>query len=250
MSKERLDTLLVKKGFFETRTRASSEVMAGRVLVNGVKCEKPGTKFLPEVKLEVCTPGNPYVSRGGLKMAGAFNELGFSFKGKVVLDVGASTGGFTHFALCHGAEKVYAVDVGYGQLDWSLRRDSRVINLERINARYLDLEELEETPHIATVDVSFISLQKIIPVLAKIGIKEIVALVKPQFEAGREDVGKKGVVSDPEVHREVLSSITSFSREQGYVLEGVAFSGVKGPKGNVEYFIYLRGDRKSPSGSV
>jgi len=239
LSRERLDAVLVKRGFFDARSRAASEVMSGRVLVNGEKCEKPGTRISDDVDITVLSSSNPYVSRGGLKLAGAHRDLGFSFKEKVVLDTGASTGGFTHYALEQGAAKVYAVDVGYGQLDWSLRNDQRVINLERTNARYLREEDLQERPDMAIIDVSFISLEKIIPVVQEIAVSEIIALVKPQFEAGKEMVGRKGVVREAEVHRQVLQRLIIFAGERGYFLRGITFSRLQGPRGNIEYFIYL-----------
>ncbi len=239
MSKERLDAELVKRGFFDARSRAASEIMSGKVLVNGKKCEKPGTRISADAKINLLAPANPYVSRGGLKLAGAYREFGFFLEGKVVIDIGASTGGFTHFALEHGASRIYAVDVGYGQLEWQLRNNPAVVNMERTNARYLLPEDLEELPDLALVDVSFISLEKIIPVLAKLEAGEMVLLVKPQFEAGKEEVGKKGVVRDVQVHREVLRRIIAFGREQGYRLKGAVPSPLPGPQGNVEFFVYL-----------
>lgn len=239
VEKKRLDILVLESGLVSHRNRARAEIMAGNVLVNGRVCDKPGTMVAAESEVSLLPERNPYVSRGGLKIEGAAADLGFSFEGKIVLDAGASTGGFTDFALRHGAVKVYAVDVGYGQLDWNLRNDSRVVNLERTNIRYLRKETIGETPDIATVDLSFISLKKIIPVLMEIGIPEIIALIKPQFEAGRDKVGKRGVVRDPEVHRQVVNGIIEFGKSLGLKVKGVAPSRLKGPRGNVEFFIYF-----------
>ncbi len=186
--------MAVEAGIFTHNHRARAEIMAGNVLVNGLVCDKPGTMVPVESKISLLPVSNPYAGRGGLKIEGAAGDLGFNFEGKVVLDAGASTGGFTDYALRHGAVKVYAVDVGYGQLDWKLRQDPRVVNMERTNIRYLHREALGEIPDIATIDLSFISLKKAIPVLVEIGIPEIVVLVKPQFEAAREKVERGGVV--------------------------------------------------------
>ncbi len=237
--RKRLDILVVESGLVSHRNRARAEIMAGNVLVNGLLCDKPGTMVAAESEISLLPGRNPYVGRGGLKIEGAAADLGFSFEGKTVLDAGASTGGFTDFALRHGAVKVYAVDVGYGQLDWKLRQDPRVVNLERTNIRYLRKETIGEVPDIATVDLSFISLKKVLPVLTEIGIPEIIALIKPQFEAGREKVGKKGVVRDPEVHRQVVNDIIEFGKSRGLELKGVAPSRLKGPRGNIEFFVYF-----------
>ncbi|NLI69906.1 MAG: TlyA family RNA methyltransferase [Firmicutes bacterium] len=239
VKKKRLDILAVDAGFFTHSRRARAEIMAGNVLVNGLVCDKPGTMVPVESEIALLPPENPYVGRGGLKIEGAARDLNFSFEGKVVLDAGASTGGFTDYALRHGAAKVYAVDVGYGQLDWKLRQDPRVINMERTNIRHLRREDLGEIPDIATVDLSFISLKKVIPVLVEIGIPEIVVLVKPQFEAARGKVEKGGVVRDPEVHQQVVNDIIEFGESLGLEHGGMARSRLKGPRGNLEFFLYF-----------
>jgi len=200
-SKKRLDLLLVEKNLIATRSRAKAEIMAGNVLVNGIKRDKPGEAVSSGAKIEILATQNPYVSRGGLKLEKALHEFGLNLENKIVLDIGASTGGFTHCVLKHGAQKVYALDVGYGQLDWKLRHEPRIVNLERFNVRHLKREDLQELPHLATIDVSFISLRLVLPVVASLFIPEIVCLVKPQFEAKPAQVGKKGVVKNAAVHR-------------------------------------------------
>ncbi len=239
VEKKRLDILIVDQGLIAPRSRARTEIMSGKVLVDGRVCDKPGTLVKLTSTITLLPGKNPYVSRGGLKLEGAFEDLTLSFKDKIVLDAGASTGGFTDFALQQGALKVYAVDVGYGQLEWKLRQDSRVVNMERTNIRYLNKEDLAETPHIALADVSFISLKWVLPVFSHIGIPEIVVLVKPQFEAGRENVGKNGVVRDPEVHRQVMDNIRNFAAELNFKIRGTAASRLKGPRGNIEFFLHL-----------
>lgn len=239
-NKKRLDQFLVEKGFFEQRSRARAEVMAGKVMLDEKICDKPGTMVSDSSAIKILSPDNPYVSRGGMKLAGAAEDLPIDFNGKVVLDVGASTGGFTDFILQNGASKVYSVDVGYGQLEWKLRQDPRVINMERTNIRYLKPEDLPEVPDIAVVDVSFISLRKVLPVLIELGVQEIVALVKPQFEAGKEKVGKKGVVRDSSVHQEVLEEIINFAAKLNLEAQGTVPSRLKGPQGNTEFFVYWK----------
>ncbi len=238
VAKKRLDLFLVEKGLVAHRNRARAEIMCGNVRVDGKVCTKPGTNVSSSSEIEILQDESPYVSRGGLKLAGAAKDLGFNFQSKIVLDAGASTGGFTDFALHQGALKVYAIDVGYGQLDWNLRQSSRVVVIERTNIRYLKPEHLAEVPDIATVDVSFISLQKILPVLAHVGIPEIIALIKPQFEVGKDKVGKKGVVKDPAVHREVIKEIENFAAGLNLQLMGTTVSCLKGPQGNTEFFMY------------
>ncbi len=237
--KERLDNLLVSKGYCSNRSRARALIMTGKVFVDGKRVDKAGCPVQSSSDIQV-KEEIPYVSRGGLKLEKALKEFKVSLKGKIVIDVGASTGGFTHCALKNGAEKVYAVDVGYGQLAWSLRNDPRVVNMERTNIRYLNPELLQDTPEIATVDVAFISLKHIFPILRLTGIKNIIALIKPQFEAGKEKVGKKGVVKNPEVHREVIIRVVKDAEKQGYALKELIFSPIKGPQGNIEYLALFK----------
>lgn len=240
--KIRLDVLLTEKGFQESRQRAQATIMSGLVYVNGQRVDKPGTAVDPEAEIEVRGSTLRYVSRGGLKLEKAMDVWPIELKGKICMDVGASTGGFTDCMLQNGAAKVYAVDVGYGQLAWSLRSDGRVVCLERTNARYLDRETIPEEPEFSSVDVSFISLKLILPAIAGV-LKdggEAVCLVKPQFEAGREKVGKKGVVRNPAVHREVLEQFLEHARESGFTVLDLSWSPVRGPEGNIEYLGWLR----------
>jgi len=241
MRKQRLDAFLAEHGYFESRSKAQAAIMAGQVLVNEQKIDKPGTLVRDDVKVRLLGQKLRYVSRGGLKLEKALQVFPISVEGRVMADVGASTGGFTDCALQNGAAKVYAIDVGYGQLDWKLRTDSRVVNMERTNARLLSEESLPEKVSAASIDVAFISLDKILPALRNILAKDsfVLALVKPQFEAGRENVGKKGVVRDPEVHKDVLRNVIACASRNGYGVEGLAFSPVKGPEGNIEYLLYL-----------
>lgn len=241
MEKTRLDVLLVEKGYFETREKAKGSIMAGLVFIDLQKIDKAGTKVDPNANILVKGPSIPYVSRGGLKLEKAINTFAIDLKDNICIDVGASTGGFTDCMLMNGAKKVYAIDVGYGQLDYKLRKDDRVIVMERTNIRYVKPEELEDIADFASIDVSFISLKLVLPVV-KILIKdqaEIVALIKPQFEAGREKVGKKGVIRDKSVHIDVVREIVNFSKEIGFKVMDLTFSPVKGPEGNIEYLIYL-----------
>ena len=242
MKKERLDVLLVNRGMFESRAKAQAAVMAGQVLVNEQKIDKPGTPVAPEVTIRLLGNKLPYVSRGGLKLEKALQIFPISVEGKVVADIGASTGGFTDCALQNGAAKVYAIDVGYGQLAWKLRNDERVVNMERTNVRYLEADSLPEQVDAATIDVAFISLDKILPAVHKILKPEgfVVALIKPQFEAGREKVGKKGVVRDPKVHLEVLESFLNHAKDNHFTVLGITYSPIRGPEGNIEYLGYLR----------
>lgn len=241
--KKRLDLLLVEKNLIATRSRARAEIMAGNVRVGGIKKDKPGEAISLQAEIEILTSRNPYVSRGGLKLEKALHEFGLNLEGKIILDVGASTGGFTHCALKHGAKHIYALDVGYGQLDWKLRNEPRVVNMERFNVRNLQKEHLPELPHLATIDVSFISLKLVIPVLAALFIPEIICLVKPQFEALPAQVGKKGVVRDAAVHRDVLKNVIEVALKRSYRVKGLTFSPLKGPQGNIEYFLYLREEK-------
>ena len=239
--KKRLDILVTERGLAESREKAKTFIMAGQVYVDGQKADKPGDTFSEDAAVEVRGKGLPYVSRGGLKLEKAMREFGLQLQGRTCMDIGASTGGFTDCMLQNGAQRVYSVDVGYGQLAWSLRTDPRVVNLERTNARYLTQEQVPEEIGFFSVDVSFISLTLILPavrpLLAEHG--QAVCLIKPQFEAGREKVGKKGVVRDKAVHEEVIEKIRSFALENGFSVLGLTFSPVKGPEGNIEYLIYL-----------
>ena len=241
MKKERLDVLLVNRGMFESRAKAQAAVMAGQVLVNEQKIDKPGTPVAPEVTIRLLGNKLPYVSRGGLKLEKALQIFPISVEGKVVADIGASTGGCTDCALQNGAAKVYAIDVGYGQLAWKLRNDERVVNMERTNVRYLEADSLPEQVDAATIDVAFISLDKILPAVHKILKPEgfVVALIKPQFEAGKENVGKKGVVRDAAVHEQVINNVISFAKSEGFGIAGLDFSPIKGPEGNIEYLLHL-----------
>ena len=241
VNKERLDVLLVKRGLAETREKAKTTLMAGLVLVHGQKIDKAGTMVKEDAELRVLGDALPYVSRGGLKLEKAMETFDISMEGKVAADIGASTGGFTDCALQRGAAKVFAIDVGYGQLAWKLRSDPRVVNMERTNIRYVRPEDIGELLDFASIDVAFISLTKVLEP-AKALLKatgEIVALIKPQFEAGRGNVGKKGVVRDPEVHRSVIREVLAYSREIGFFPQGLTFSPIKGPEGNIEYLVHL-----------
>lgn len=244
--KQRLDVLLVERGHVSSRERAKAVIMAGSVFVNGQREDKAGAAFdLEKIKtLEVKGDKLPYVSRGGLKLEKALQVFPISVSGKVCMDIGASTGGFTDCMLQNGAKKVYAVDVGQGQLDWKIRSDERVLCMERTNFRYLTLADISEKPDFASCDVSFISLTKILlparNVLQDAG--EMVCLIKPQFEAGREKVGKKGVVRDRGVHLEVIAKVMDFAADIGFRIAGLSFSPIKGPEGNIEYLLYLQKD--------
>jgi len=242
MEKVRLDILLVNQGLAQSRERAKAIIMAGKVLVNEQKVDKPGAMVPVDAKITMLGEDIGFVSRGGLKLAKAIKEFGLQLTGKVVADIGASTGGFTDCALQHGAAKVYAIDVGYGQLAWSLRTDPRVINMERTNIRYVTPVDLGELVDFISIDVSFISLTKVLPVtkaLLRPG-GEMVVLIKPQFEAGREYVGKKGVVRDPAIHIAVISKIVDYARAEGLTPLALTYSPIKGPEGNIEYLLYLR----------
>ena len=242
MTKERLDKLLVDRGIVQSRERARAMIMAGKVAVEGRRIDKPGVQINVEARLQLQGGDSSYVSRGGEKMEGALKAFGIDPKGMVVMDVGASTGGFTDCILQKGAEKVYAVDVGYGQLAWKLQKDGRVVNLERRNIRYLRREEVEEEIDLILIDTSFISVEKflrhLLGFLKKGGA--ILGLLKPQFEVGRGEVGKGGVVRDEALHEKVIDRISQFSRGLGLKILGVAESPLLGPKGNKEFFIYLK----------
>ncbi|GIO42942.1 TlyA family RNA methyltransferase [Paenibacillus apis] len=241
--KERIDVLLVEQGFFESREKAKAAIMAGLVLSGSERIEKPGMKVPRDVPITVKGAVHPYVSRGGLKLEKALKQFDIELKGRVMLDIGASTGGFTDCALQHGASYVYAIDVGYNQLDWSLRNDPRVNVKERINFRYMTTAELDgPAPDFASIDVSFISLKMILPPLLELLQRpaDIAALIKPQFEAGREKVGKSGVVRDPKVHQEVLETVLNEAVSLGFTLEGLTFSPITGGEGNIEFLAHLR----------
>ncbi len=252
MAKERLDVLLVKRGLVESREKAKTTLMAGLVLVDGQKIDKAGTMVKEDAELRILGNALPYVSRGGLKLEKALEVFGISLAGRVMADIGASTGGFTDCALQNGASKVYAIDVGYGQLAWKLRNDPRVVNMERTNIRYVRPEDIGELLDFASIDVAFISLEKVLEP-AKHLLKdagEIVALIKPQFEAGRGNVGKKGVVRDPEVHRQVIRAVAAYSRDIGFWPAGLTFSPVKGPEGNIEYLVRLAQSETGPDAAT
>lgn len=240
-NKKRLDILLVEKGFFASRERAKTTIMAGLILVDNRRIDKPGTEISTDAEIKVQGNPIPYVSRGGLKLAKALEQFQIKLQNKVVMDIGASTGGFTDCALQNGASKVYAIDVGYGQLAWSLRQDERVINLERTNIRNLAKEQVPDTIDFVSIDVSFISLLKVLTKAIELASDhaEILALIKPQFEAGKEKVGKKGVVKDPAVHSEVIHKVIAGAVDLGLIVKGLSFSPVKGPEGNIEYLLYL-----------
>ena len=237
--KTRLDVYLVEYGLAESREKAKRLIMAGQVYINNQKSDKAGDMVKEGDRVEVRGKKLAYVSRGGLKLEKALKVFPISLSGKTCLDIGASTGGFTDCMLKSGAAKVYAVDVGYGQLAWSLRQDPRVVSMERTNFRYV--ESLPEEISFAACDASFISLKLLLPPAYRL-LKEggsMVCLIKPQFEAGREKVGKKGVVRDPEVHREVIEEVIAFAKEQQFLILGLSYSPIRGPEGNIEYLLYL-----------
>jgi len=240
--KERFDKLLVEKGIVQSRERARAFIMEGRVAVDGRILDKPGTRVAVDAQLQLREEDQTYVSRGGKKLEGALEAFGIDPRGMVVIDVGASTGGFTDCVLQKGARKVYAVDVGYGQLAWKLQKDPRVVNLERRNIRYLKREEIQERADLILVDTSFISIEKFLPHLLGF-LKEggdLVSLIKPQFEVGKGEVGKGGVVRDPALHQKVIERISQFSRRLGVKVLPVVESPLLGPKGNKEFFIHLK----------
>ncbi len=249
MSKTRLDVLLTDRGLAPSRERAKALIMAGTVYIGGVKAEKAGDMVPEDAAVEVRGEAIPYVSRGGLKLQKAIKAHQLDLTGAVCADIGASTGGFTDCMLQHGAKRVYAIDVGYGQLAWKLRTDERVVNLERTNIRYVTEEQIPELLDFGSIDVSFISLTLVLPVLYRLlrDGGEGICLVKPQFEAGKGKVGKKGVVREPEIHLEVLKKIFAFCGEVGLSVKGIHFSPIKGPEGNIEYLFYFK---KSPEPSV
>lgn len=249
-NKERLDVLLVEQNYYDSREKAKAAIMAGLVFADGERIDKAGTKVPRDAKITVKGAPHPYVSRGGLKLEKAIRTFGLDLSGTVVLDIGASTGGFTDCALQNGASAVYAVDVGYNQLDWSLRSDPRVHVMERTNFRYMQPGDLPgPAPTFATIDVSFISLRLMLPPLRQILAPggQTVALIKPQFEAGRDKVGKSGVVRDPDVHRDVLRSVTAFAVETGFAVKGLTYSPITGGEGNVEFLVWLGTNPQDPA---
>ncbi|UHA72886.1 TlyA family RNA methyltransferase [Paenibacillus sp. 481] len=240
-AKERIDVLLVEQAYFESREKAKAAIMAGLVLADQERIEKPGMKIPRTASITVKGAPHPYVSRGGLKLEKAIKAFDLAFEGTVMLDIGSSTGGFTDCALQNGASTVYAIDVGYNQLDWSLRNDERVIVMERTNFRYMEPEHLQgPQPDTATIDVSFISLKLILPPLKQLLHKpgRVIALIKPQFEAGRDKVGKSGVVREPSTHEQVLRQVLDFAAELGFKLEGLTYSPITGGEGNIEFLAY------------
>ena len=241
MKKERLDVLLQNKGLAESRTKAQAIIMEGLVFVAGQRVDKPGTPIDPTAEIEVRGKLCPYVSRGGLKLEKALDYFGVVPKDYVCSDSGASTGGFTDCLLQQGASKVFAIDVGYGQLDWKIRSDPRVVVMERTNIRYVTPEQLGEPLDLSVIDVSFISLKIVLPAVKALlkPTGQVVCLIKPQFEAGKDKVGKKGVVRDPATHREVLEQFIALAHEQGFCILGLTFSPVKGPEGNIEFLAHL-----------
>lgn len=240
--KERLDILLVNKGLAPSREKAKAYIMSGIVYVDGQKEEKAGSVFEESLLIEVRGKTLAYVSRGGLKLEKAIREFALDIKGKVCMDIGASTGGFTDCMLQNGAKKVYAVDVGHGQLDWKLRNDERVICMEKTNIRYVERKDIGEDIAFASIDVSFISLSKVLPALRELLTMdgEVIALIKPQFEAGRDKVGKKGVVRDKDTHIEVIESACTYAVSNGFCIKALTYSPIKGPEGNIEYLYHLK----------
>ena len=239
--KKRLDVLLVEQMYADTRSKAQAIIMAGQVYVNGQKADKPGTSYEETVQIEVRGVTCPYVSRGGLKLEKALRDFGVKPDGFVCSDSGASTGGFTDCLLQQGAKKVFAIDVGYGQLDWKIRSDERVVVMERTNIRYVTPEDLGEPLDLSVIDVSFISLKIVLPAIKALlkPTGQVLCLIKPQFEAGKEKVGKKGVVREPEIHKEVLDAFVETVTELGFTILGLTFSPVKGPEGNIEFLGHL-----------
>ena len=242
MKKVRLDQLVFDLGFTDSRERAKTTIMSGNVFVNGQRVDKPGTAVDPEAKIEVHGDALPFVSRGGFKLDKALKVFSVDPEGKLCIDCGASTGGFSVVLLQHGAARVYAVDVGYGQLAWKLRSDERVVNLERCNLRYISKEQIPEPLDLAVMDVSFISIRLVLPAVVQL-LKpgaDLICLIKPQFEAGREEVGKKGVVRDPNIHRQVIEACLSSARDCGYCVMGLDYSPIRGPEGNIEFLCWLK----------
>ncbi len=250
--KERLDVMLVNRGLATSREKAKAIIMSGIVFVDGQREDKAGSTFDEKVNIEVKGATLKYVSRGGLKLEKAMSHFDIALDSKVCMDVGSSTGGFTDCMLQNGAVKVYAVDVGHGQLDWKLRNDERVVCMEKTNIRYVTPDQIAEPPAFVSIDVSFISLTKVLGPVKELMTEtgEIVCLIKPQFEAGREKVGKKGVVRDRKVHEEVIHMVMDFASSIGFVLCNLEFSPIKGPEGNIEYLLHLSKDTNKQQGKI
>ncbi len=241
-NKQRLDVLLTEQGYADSRSKAQAIIMAGMVYVDGQKADKPGVSYADTVTIEVRGETCPYVSRGGLKLEKALRDFGVKPEGFVCSDSGASTGGFTDCLLQQGASKVFAIDVGYGQLDWKIRSDPRVVVMERTNIRYVTLDDLGEPLDLSVIDVSFIGLEIVLPTiktLLKPQKGQVLCLIKPQFEAGKENVGKKGVVREPKIHQMVLDNFVTLAHRLGFAILGLTFSPVKGPEGNIEFLAHL-----------
>lgn len=245
--KERLDVLLVQRGLAPSREKAKTMIMEGNVFVANQREDKAGTFFDDKVEIEVHGTTLKYVSRGGLKLEKAMNQFGLSLQGKICMDIGASTGGFTDCMLQNGAVKVYSVDVGYGQFAWKLRQDERVVCMEKTNIRYVTPEDIEDVLDFASVDVSFISLTKVLTPAGELLREggEMVCLIKPQFEAGKDKVGKKGVVRDPQVHKEVIESVIAYAKSIGFDILHLEYSPIKGPEGNIEYLVHIKKSGKT-----
>ncbi len=250
--KERLDVLIVQRGLAPSREKARTMIMEGNVFVAGQREDKAGSTFDEKAEIEVRGNTLKYVSRGGLKLEKAITNFGIDLKDKICMDIGASTGGFTDCMLQNGARKVYAVDVGYGQFAWKLRQDPRVVCMEKTNIRYVTPEKIADILDFASADVSFISLEKVLPAANELLSPEgeMVCLIKPQFEAGREKVGKKGVVRDPKVHKEVVERILTFAQEIGFCVKNLEFSPIKGPEGNIEYLVHIKKGGKEPKEAI
>ena len=238
MKKQRLDVVLVERGLVDSRSKAQSLIMARRVLVNGQFVDKAGANVAADDQVAIAELEHPWFGRGGMKLAHALKEFAINVDGKVCADIGASTGGFTDVMLKHGASKVYAIDVGYGQLDASLRNDPRVVNREKVNARYLQPENFDEPIEFVSIDVSFISLKLILPAVAGFLRGELVALIKPQFEVGKHEVGKGGIVRDDAKRTAAVESVVAFARGEGFAVKGLIESPIKGAEGNIEYLMY------------
>lgn len=241
MTKQRIDVLLTEKNFFESRAKSQAMIMSGKILVNGQKVDKAGTLVDVDAEIKIIGEEMPFVSRGGFKLQKALEVFPIDLRGRIAADIGASTGGFTDCMLQHGAAKVYAIDVGYGQLAWKLRNDSRVVNMERTNIRNVTRADFHDALDFASIDVAFISLDKVLPIAYEIlnDAGEVVALIKPQFEAGRDKVGKKGVVRDKKIHEEVLNYVLTFAQNLKFKIVGLDFSPIKGPEGNIEYLAFI-----------